>query len=134
MVSDILAEFTADDLVEDLVHQEDQNRPHQDEPAQTEEDEGEEIQQSVTVVLSSWLWPLNVVDGVIVPQRGSEVVQALLAQDWVERLRPDHVSEDPPGDGDHPEDDEDHHHDVVHEVTAKLTETPGNLGKRCNCR
>ena len=55
MVSDILAEFTADDLVEDLVHQEDQNRPHQDEPAQTEEDEGEEIQQSVTVVLSSWL-------------------------------------------------------------------------------
>ena len=55
MVSDILAEFTADDLVEDLVHQEDQQCPQQDEPTQTEEDECEEIEQSVTVVLRLWV-------------------------------------------------------------------------------
>ena len=81
MVSNIFAEFTADDLVEDLVNQEHQNCPHQDEPAQTEEDECEEIQEAVTVVLSLWVCPLDIVDGVVVSQRSSEIVQALLAQD-----------------------------------------------------
>ena len=68
------AQLTADDLVEDLVHQEDKEGAKQEEPAEAEEDEGEEIEEAVTVVLCLGVRPLHIVDGIVVPQRGPEVV------------------------------------------------------------
>ena len=71
--------------------------------------------------------PLYLMYGVVVPQRGTEGVEAVLVQHGVERVRADHVASHPPGDGDQPQHDERHHHEVVHKIAAELAETPGHL-------
>ena len=127
VTGDTGAEFTTDDLVEDLVHQEDDDCGQEKEPAEAEEDECEEIEKAVTVVVLLRVGPLDVVDGVVVSERSPEVVKTLPAEDGVERFGPHHVPGHPPGHGDHPEDYQDNHHDVVHQVAAKLTETASHL-------
>ena len=67
--------------------------------------------------------------GVIIPERSPERVQPLPAEDAVEGVGADEVSDDPPGDRHHPQHEDHHHQDVVHQITPKLAETPGNLCK-----
>ena len=68
-----------------------------------------------------------IVNGVIVPKSCSEVVQSLSVQDAVESVRANVVSDHPPGHRHHPQDQHHHHKDVIHQVAAKLTETPSHM-------
>ena len=37
------------------------------------------------------------------------------------------MPEDPPGDGDHPQDDHHYHHHIIDQITSKLTEAAGDI-------
>ena len=49
IMRDIAAESTADNLVEDLISNENNESPREDNPAQTEEHKGEHVEELVTV-------------------------------------------------------------------------------------
>ena len=49
MMSEVPAESTTDNLVEDLISNEDNERPHEDNPAQGEKDKRNHVKEPVTV-------------------------------------------------------------------------------------
>ena len=64
---------------------------------------------------------------IVITKGMAEVVYDVLSQNSIELLWTDHVSEDPPGNGDLPHDDEGHGDDVVEQVAAELTATAGHM-------
>ena len=64
-------------------------------------------------------------DDVGISESSSKVDHDLLAKNVDERLWTYPVSEDPPGDGHHPHDNEDHGDDVIEQVAAELAQTAG---------
>ena len=49
MMSEVPAESTTDNLVEDLISNEDNERPHEDNPAQGEKDKSHHVKKMVTI-------------------------------------------------------------------------------------
>jgi len=121
------AKSAADDLTDNLVNHEHENSSEQDNPAERQQEKSKHEESLVTVRILLRICKLNEVNLVCITQSLAEIVHDVGTEDSVQRLWPDPVSKDPPGDGDQPHNDEGHGDDVVEEVTAELTEAASHV-------
>ena len=63
---------------------------------------------------------------IVVSNSISKIYHNFIPKCFSEGIRPNPVSEDPPGDGDNPQDDERDEDHIVEEVAAELTDLAGN--------
>jgi len=121
------AEKKAEELGQDLVRYKHNESAQQDEPSSSEYHKGDHVEGAIAVILTVRIGELDDVDFVLVAETCSEVVQLLLANQRVQGVGANPMSEDPPSDRDHPHNDGDHEHDVVHHVATKLAETASHV-------
>jgi len=122
MCLQVETEATAQYVVDDLAHEHDEQRRDQQEPAQRQQHEGHLVQRVVAVGRQRRVDELYVVDRVVVAQRRTEIVDILLAKGLVQVVSHS-VPHHPPGHSDQPQYDQDHRHDVIHQVAPELAET-----------
>jgi len=119
-------ETAAEDIVHDLADYHHDERRDEQEPAHRQQHKGHLVQGVVAVRLQAGVPELDVMDRVVVAQRRAEAVHILLSEGLIEAVV-DPVTHHPPGHRDQPQHDQDHRHDVVHEVAPELTKTPHHL-------